>query len=247
MICIIPFIGAIGSWIAVGLINRPAGAGRRRLAALFGGLAMLAGIYAYAFRLISSSARSFFPIIPFGDAILLFSAISILLRTAIAIWGRRHHWRTLAGTGAVLALIVPLAMKAWVEYPVVRAEGCYITSALALTASDLEAWRSQHGQYPNDLHGSLEFDRLFYPAECDRYVAATNRFIHVLGYEQPYWLYRRTPAGYDLGYFWPGPDFADISLGNRVCIYSRRELRSTCGYNDWGPFAGYKIIWAAKE
>ena len=246
ILCMIPFLGAFGSWVAIGLINRYTTTDHRKFRVLLGGLVMLVVVYGFAFSLISSSGGyNFGP--PFGDMILLFSAICILLRTSIAIWRKRQYVLALVCTAVVLALIVPVAMKVWVEYPVVRAQNCYITSALARTALSLETWRAQHGEYPDDLYGYFTFEQSFTPAECDRYVAATSRFVHVFGYAQPYWLYRRTTIGYDLGYFWPGPSFADTRLGNRVCLYDQQTAQVACGYNDWGAFTGVTIARGSKE
>jgi hypothetical protein len=208
---------------------------------------MLVVVYGVAFWLISSPGRGYISSIPFGDMILLLSAICILLRTVTVIWRKRQPRLALACTAVVLALIVPIAMKVWVEYPVIRAKDCYIASALARTAISLETWRAQHGEYPDDLYGYFEFERLFTPIECDRYVSATNRFINVLGYEQPYWLYRRAATGYDLAYFSYGPHFADWNLGKRICLYDQRTARADCRYNDWGPFTGVTIRVAARE
>ena len=245
--CMVPFLGVFGSWVAIGLINRYAATSRRQVTALLGGLGIIIVVYGFAFRLISSPGRGYISSIPFGDMILLLSAICILLRTSIAIRRKRQYVLALVCTAVMLALIVPVAMKVWVEYPVVRAQNCYITSALARTALSLETWRAQHGEYPDDLYGYFTFEQSFTPAECDRYVAATSRFIHVFGYAQPYWLYRRTTTGYDLGYFLPWPIFADTRLGNRVCLYDQQTAQVACGYNDWGAFTGVTIARGSKE
>ncbi len=241
-----PFFSAAGGWIGIGLLHDLT-SHRLLVRSRWYGLLLLMGIYALGFYILGAKSRGYFPFNPFGDVIFLFSGVGIILRTLIQHWTQRQYRAARAYSSLLISILLPVGLKASIEYPYIRAQDCLTTAALTFTAQNLEAWKLAHHTYPDDLYGSLEIYQTFQARQCDDAVQATNKYVSVHRYDQPYWLYQRTPTGYDLGYFSRELYFLDWSLANRVCLYNANSATTDCSYNQWGPFTGIKIVWESKH
>jgi len=226
-----PIIGAWLSWYSLGLIYQP----KKKLR--YWGFAILSTIYGLGILCLTIH-----DLWPFGDWILLGNSLGILVRSGL------YEWRVAQGRlrrlsiNLLVAVILPLTGKAFVEYPLTKAQDCMMQVALDQTAEKLAQRQLQHGKYPPYLAFDLEFDANALDGQCQALLQKTDRSsLSIADYEYSTWLYQPTATGYRLGYWSRAIRLLESTLFYRVCWYDPSTQRSDC------QFTTEEIVYQFKQ